>query len=66
VHPGWTGHYFPGMTITVRVPHAMAYALSHWRVNGREVHTATLAVEASEALEIEPIWARGAILPPAP
>jgi hypothetical protein len=66
VHPGWQGHYFPGMTVSIRAPDAMAYALSHWRVNGRDVHAATLAIEAREPLEIEPIWARGATLPRAP
>ncbi|MBK5298349.1 MAG: CotH kinase family protein [Vicinamibacteria bacterium] len=66
VQPGWTGHYFPGMTVSIRVPEVMAYALSHWRVNGREVHSATLAIEAREALEIEPIWVRGATLPRLP
>jgi hypothetical protein len=63
VTPGWQGMYFPGMRITLSVPPELAYAFSHWVVNGSVIKATTVTVDATAPLEIEPVWAHGARLP---
>jgi CotH kinase protein len=66
VPTGWQGSYFPGTRITLAVPPELAFAFSHWAVNGTDITGATLTLETTSPLDIEPIWARGATLPQAP
>lgn len=66
VSAGWEGTYFRGMPASLAVPPDLAYAFSHWVVNGAEVRDATLTLAVNGPLDIEPMWARGAPLPPVP
>ncbi len=60
VVPGWQGSYFPGMRVTLSVPPELTPGFSHWVVNGAEVKGTVLTLEATSALDIEPIWVDGA------
>ena len=66
VAPGWQGSYFPGMRVALSVPQELVPAFSHWVVNGVEVKGTALTLDATSALDIEPIWVDGASLPQGP
>lgn len=66
VAPGWQGRYFPGMAVRLRVPPNLAYAFSHWVINGQVVTGVETTLTARTPLRIEPVWAPGAALPAAP
>jgi hypothetical protein len=64
VGPGWQGSYFPGMRVALSVPPELTSAFSHWVVNGAVVTGTALTLDATSALDIEPVWIDGAA--PAP
>ncbi len=64
VGPGWQGSYFPGMRVALSVPPELTSAFSHWVVNGAVVTGTALTLDATSALDIEPVWIDGAAPPP--
>jgi hypothetical protein len=63
VAPGWQGSYFPGMRLTVSVPPNLVSSFSHWVINGSQIAGASVALDATSPMDIEPIWVSGASVP---
>ena len=63
VAPGWQGSYFPGMRLTVSVPPNLVSSFSHWVINGSRIAGASVALDATSPMDIEPIWVSGATVP---
>jgi hypothetical protein len=66
VGPGWEGRYFRGMTVHLQIPQELAYAFSHWLIDGRVVMGRKAAVTADAPRQVEPIWLPGASIAAAP
>ena len=56
VLPGWSGYYFPGMTVHLAVSVEQAPNFSYWLVNGAVVRGTAVAVPVTENTRIESVW----------
>jgi hypothetical protein len=54
--PGWSGYYFPGMTVHLSVRVDQAASFSHWLVNGSVVRGSVVGVPVTGPLRIESVW----------
>jgi len=54
--PGYEGHYFPGMRVSLSVPEEDRDDFAYWRVNGETAPTPEIIVGADRDLSVDAVW----------